>query len=133
MISIELSTLILPRPLLWPSVLSLQSFCAPTPESITRPLASVPPEYSGVGTSPSTAQHHLSTDFSNVVTAWCERRMSNLEYLLYLNRLAGRSKGDGNSHPILPWVIDFSEPDGAWRSDTSRIFLRPSINNIHAI
>jgi hypothetical protein len=54
-------------------------------------------------------------EIEDMIMAWCEGRMSNLDYLMQLNRLAGRSKGDGNSHPIVPWVIDFSRPDGSWR------------------
>jgi WD repeat-containing protein 81 len=30
--------------------------------------------------------------------------VSNFEYLMMLNTLAGRQMGDPNNHPILPWV-----------------------------
>jgi hypothetical protein len=35
--------------------------------------------------------------------------LSNYEYLLEVNRLAGRRWGDPTFHPIMPWVIDFKK------------------------
>eukprot|EP00873_Tetraselmis_striata_P013321 jgi/Tetstr1/433585/TSEL_022852.t1 len=40
--------------------------------------------------------------------AWRARALSNLDYLLALNRLAGRTMGNDACHPIVPWVIDMS-------------------------
>ncbi|KAK9831842.1 hypothetical protein WJX81_000569 [Elliptochloris bilobata] len=37
-------------------------------------------------------------------------RLSSYDYLLHLNRLAGRRWGDPCFHPILPWVLDMSQP-----------------------
>lgn len=43
---------------------------------------------------------------------WWKGEMSNFEYLLVLNRLAGRRWGDHTFHTVVPWVIDFSaKPD----------------------
>ena len=42
---------------------------------------------------------------------WVHGRLSNFDYLMALNKLAGRVLGDPNNHPILPWVVDFSTPD----------------------
>lgn len=42
------------------------------------------------------------------VEAWVHRRLSNFQYLMILNHLAGRSMNDPNNHPVLPWVMDFS-------------------------
>ena len=39
--------------------------------------------------------------------AWQLRQLSNLDYLLALNHLAGRRWGDPAFHPILPWVLNF--------------------------
>jgi len=39
---------------------------------------------------------------------WTKGELSNLDYLLYLNALCGRRKGDPNFHPVVPWVIDFT-------------------------
>lgn len=38
-----------------------------------------------------------------LTAAWCSKQLSNLEYLLHLNRLAGRRPGDRTFHPFLPW------------------------------
>lgn len=51
--------------------------------------------------------------------AWQRRALSNLDYLLALNRLAGRTMGDNARHPVVPWVIDMSVApelggDGVW-------------------
>lgn len=46
----------------------------------------------------------------SLVAEWVEGRISNFDYILELNRLAGRSPRHSNRsmHPIFPWVIDFS-------------------------
>lgn len=36
---------------------------------------------------------------------WRRREISNFEYLMYLNTLAGRSYNDLTQYPIFPWVI----------------------------
>lgn len=45
-----------------------------------------------------------------LVEAWVERRITNFQYLLVLNHLAGRQMNDPNNHPVLPWIMDFSQP-----------------------
>jgi hypothetical protein len=37
-------------------------------------------------------------------------QVSNLDYLMQLNHLAGRRMGNPAFHPTLPWVIDMSAP-----------------------
>ncbi|KAL5849039.1 hypothetical protein ACOSQ4_007052 [Xanthoceras sorbifolium] len=51
---------------------------------------------------------------------WWQGELSNFEYLLFLNKLAGRRWGDHTFHPVMPWVIDFSlkpdeNSDSGWR------------------
>ena len=41
---------------------------------------------------------------------WRHGELSNLEYLLHLNRLAGRRTGNHAAHPVLPWVLDMTQP-----------------------
>ena len=41
---------------------------------------------------------------------WRHGKLSNMEYLLHLNRLAGRRAGSQALHPLLPWVLDMSAP-----------------------
>lgn len=54
---------------------------------------------------------------------WITGQMSNLEYLTQLNHLAGRRHGDPTCHHVLPWVSDFSAPNGVnWRDFTKSKF-----------
>ena len=56
---------------------------------------------------------------------WVRGDLSNYDYLMELNRLAGRemSSSDVALHPILPWVVDFTSAEGGWR-DLSRSKFR---------
>ena len=42
---------------------------------------------------------------ASLTEAWHRREISNFEYLMELNTLAGRSANDLNQYPIFPWVI----------------------------
>lgn len=67
-------------------------------------------------------------------------RISNYDYLWYINELAGRRFGDPNRHFVFPWVIDFTSPD-SWRDLTitkyrmnkgdEQLDLNYSISNHH--
>ncbi|KAL4709964.1 hypothetical protein ACJJTC_003927 [Scirpophaga incertulas] len=47
---------------------------------------------------------------------WVRGRISNLDYLLHLNMLAGRSANDPQAHFMVPWVTDFASRCGRnWR------------------
>ncbi|RVE48081.1 hypothetical protein evm_007268 [Chilo suppressalis] len=47
---------------------------------------------------------------------WVRGRISNLDYLLHLNALAGRSATDPQAHFMVPWVTDFASRCGQnWR------------------
>jgi hypothetical protein len=59
-----------------------------------------------------------------MVEAWVGGSLSNLDYLLYLNRLAGRSNGDPNFHPVLPWVSDFSSDSASSLRDLTKSKFR---------
>ncbi|XP_038159213.1 WD repeat-containing protein 81 [Cyprinodon tularosa] len=54
-------------------------------------------------------------ELKTLVLDWVHGRVSNFHYLMELNRLAGRRKGDPNYHPVLPWVVDFTVPFGKFR------------------
>ncbi|KAL3923975.1 MAG: hypothetical protein SGPRY_004056, partial [Prymnesium sp.] len=42
---------------------------------------------------------------------WHRREISNFEYLMRLNELAGRTYNDLNQYPVFPWVLrDYSSP-----------------------
>ncbi|XP_013199895.1 WD repeat-containing protein 81 [Amyelois transitella] len=47
---------------------------------------------------------------------WVRGRISNMDYLLHLNTLAGRSANDMQAHFMVPWVTDFTSRCGKnWR------------------
>lgn len=54
-------------------------------------------------------------ELKTLVLGWVHGRVSNFQYLMELNRLAGRREGDPNYHPVLPWVVDFTVPFGKFR------------------
>nr|CAD1829709.1 unnamed protein product [Ananas comosus var. bracteatus] len=54
----------------------------------------------------------MSVDFHSNFKRWWEGELSNYDYLLVLNKLAGRRWGDHTFHTVMPWVIDFTvKPD----------------------
>lgn len=59
----------------------------------------------------STCQQELR----DLVLQWVHGRVSNFDYLMRLNSLAGRRMGDPNYHPVLPWVVDFTTKNGKFR------------------
>ncbi len=42
---------------------------------------------------------------SNMTQKWQRREISNFDYLMYLNTVAGRTFNDLNQYPIFPWVL----------------------------
>ncbi|GJP51289.1 hypothetical protein CLOM_g10456, partial [Closterium sp. NIES-68] len=46
--------------------------------------------------------------FGELLGKWMAWEISNLDYLLELNRIAGRRSGDRDFHAVIPWVIDFT-------------------------
>ncbi|URD81742.1 WD domain, G-beta repeat [Musa troglodytarum] len=64
-----------------------------------------------------------SMNWSTSFRRWWAGDLSNYEYLLLLNKLAGRRWGDHSFHMVMPWVIDFSvkpdeNSDVGWRDLT---------------
>ncbi|CAE7776012.1 BCHC2, partial [Symbiodinium sp. KB8] len=52
-----------------------------------------------------TASSGFSKDTNSMTQRWVRREISNLEYLLWLNRAAGRSFNDITQYPVLPWIL----------------------------
>ncbi|KAG8453968.1 hypothetical protein GDO86_000553 [Hymenochirus boettgeri] len=67
----------------------------------------------GIGTNfglPQTRRISLATPkqifkASNMMQRWQHREISNFEYLMFLNTIAGRSFNDLNQYPVFPWVV----------------------------
>ena len=76
---------------------------------------------------PATLPRPLSSTSTteSALLRWVRGDLSNYDYLMELNRLAGRemSSSDVALHPILPWVVDFTTAEGGWR-DLSRSKFR---------
>lgn len=58
----------------------------------------------------------------SIIQRWVDGDVSNFDYLMVLNRAAGRSMIDASFHAMMPWVVDFSSKDGGWR-DLTFVFL----------
>ena len=52
---------------------------------------------------------------SRALDLWRRGRLSNFDYLMFLNYLSGRSCENPRAYPVLPWVRDFSSEIGGWR------------------
>ena len=42
---------------------------------------------------------------SALMQKWQRREISNFDYLMYLNTVAGRTYNDLNQYPVFPWVV----------------------------
>ncbi|GKY94445.1 hypothetical protein MPSEU_000410300 [Mayamaea pseudoterrestris] len=47
----------------------------------------------------------LHDQLNRLTLGWAERRITNFDYLLHLNMLAGRSYNDICQYPVFPWVL----------------------------
>lgn len=82
---------------------------------------------------------------SSMTQKWQRREISNFDYLMYLNTIAGRTYNDLNQYPVYPWVIvnydtdeldlkqpsnfrDLSKPIGAL-NPTRREFFQERYNS----
>lgn len=54
---------------------------------------------------------------------WTRGKISNLDYLLQLNILAGRSSNDPQAHFMVPWVTDFNSRCGKSHMKTIYLFI----------
>lgn len=58
--------------------------------------------------------YHIE-DLPKLTHSWVNGEMTNFDYLMVLNYLSGRRMNDPNKHPVLPWVMDFTSPNGNYR------------------
>ena len=80
-------------------------------------------------------------DLDAATRQWVAGEMSNFQYLMYLNTVAGRSYNDLSQYPVFPWVIadytsetldlsnpktfrDLSKPMGALTEERAKIFRK---------
>ncbi|XP_028274603.1 neurobeachin isoform X5 [Parambassis ranga] len=86
-------------------------FNFPDPATVKKVVYSLPRV--GVGTSyglPQARRISLATPrqlfkSSNMTQRWQRREISNFEYLMFLNTIAGRTYNDLNQYPVFPWVL----------------------------
>eukprot|EP01113_Clastostelium_recurvatum_P032618 TRINITY_DN4216_c0_g1_i3.p1 TRINITY_DN4216_c0_g1~~TRINITY_DN4216_c0_g1_i3.p1 ORF type:complete len:2476 (+),score=625.81 TRINITY_DN4216_c0_g1_i3:3-7430(+) len=48
---------------------------------------------------------------AEITRRWMDREISNFDYLMYLNTIAGRTYNDLTQYPVFPWIIaDYTSP-----------------------
>jgi hypothetical protein len=90
---------------------------------------------------PDRSGQFLHEQLSRLTMGWVEGRITNFDYLLHLNMLAGRSYNDLCQYPVMPWVLsnysseeipdltdrsnfrDLSKPVGALNPDRLKDFV----------
>ena len=90
---------------------------------------------------PDRSAQFLHEQLSRLTMGWVEGRITNFDYLLHLNMLAGRSYNDTCQYPVMPWVLsnykseeipdlcdpnnfrDLSKPMGAINPDRLEDFI----------
>uniref|UniRef100_A0A915DUB9 Neurobeachin n=1 Tax=Ditylenchus dipsaci TaxID=166011 RepID=A0A915DUB9_9BILA len=69
---------------------------------------------------------------SDMPSKWQRREISNFDYLMFLNTIAGRTYNDLNQYPIFPWIFvnfrDLSKPIGAL-SESRKKYFQERFNN----
>ncbi|GMI31700.1 hypothetical protein TeGR_g14162 [Tetraparma gracilis] len=83
---------------------------------------------------PGTSNKRMLLEHSNIPKLWADGKVSNFDYIMYINTLAGRSMNDITQYPVFPWVLndytsetldlrdeanyrDLSKPVGALNAD----------------
>jgi hypothetical protein len=66
----------------------------------------------------------LSKDFEKITNEWKIGGVSNFDYLLYLNYLAGRNFNTLSQYPVFPWIVkDFTSPEISMESPTVSLII----------
>lgn len=53
---------------------------------------------------------------NDLTQKWCQREISNFEYLIRLNSWAGRSYNDLTQYPVFPWILKDYESEEVYRT-----------------
>lgn len=64
-----------------------------------------------------------AVELEKLCMLWVRGRISNLDYLLHLNILAGRGNNDPQAHFMVPWVTDFSSRCGKYPYPHYKLFF----------
>lgn len=65
----------------------------------------------------------LNENIEKLCEMWIYNCISNFDYLIALNNLAGRRYGNPSYHHVMPWVTDFTSRNGGnWRDLTKSKF-----------
>ena len=55
--------------------------------------------------------HAFASGVSSYTDLWTKRAISNFDYLMYLNTIAGRTYNDLTQYPVFPWILqDYTSP-----------------------
>jgi len=81
----------------------------------------------GIGTGyglPQTRKISLATGrqlfkWSNMTQRWSASEVSNFEYLMFINTIAGRSYQDLNQYPVFPWILKNYETESIDLNDAT--------------
>ncbi|XP_076820029.1 WD repeat-containing protein 81-like isoform X2 [Clavelina lepadiformis] len=66
-----------------------------------------------------------------ILKSWITNRISNYDYVMFLNHIAGKKLNDPHCHPMIPWVSDLSVWNGGWRElDKSKYRLNKGENQL---
>ena len=70
------------------------------------------------------ANEGIFSALSSIVTRtatqrWEAGELSNFEYIMHLNTMAGRSYNDLNQYPVFPWVLADYDSEGQTSSTNS--------------
>ena len=91
---------------------------APSPPPLPPSLSVIPPPTTSPASPLTTSYVTPSLTLGAAVEKWCRGELSNFDYLMVLNRHAGRCLGEPNNHPIFPWVMDFTQRNAGYRDLT---------------
>ncbi|KAJ1494501.1 BEACH domain-containing protein, partial [Baffinella frigidus] len=81
-----------------------QAHAAAVGEGVTVDLTD-PTQTSELAAGKWTGRASAKTLLKNLRRRWEHRKISNLQYLIHLNTLAGRSYNDLTQYPVFPWVL----------------------------
>jgi len=71
--------------------------------------------YNGIETNLNDEAIVLTEKLSYYSSEWVNGSISNFDYLMILNKLAGKKFGQVLNHPVFPWVTDFTCNNGGYR------------------